>query len=352
MKNLTSRINHYVKNMLLLAACTLSASSCYTIWDNEDCGTIYQVRFKYDYNMAFADAFASQVHSVTLYAFDEEGKLVSMQQQQGETLSNGDFKMSLDVAPGNYQLVAWAGTVGSDKVILSELTEGVSTIDELKCRINRVEHTLLGEQVDSVGLLDHFWHGTVSMGIESNSVSRNSWNYEDVTVPLVKNSNTLRVILQQMSGEGLDKDDFVFSVTDNNGLMHHDNSLNAEDGELTYLPYYKASGSTNIDEGNGTDTKLNMVIAEMSMGRLMTVNHPVLTVRRADTGKVVFSIPLIDYMDMCRTVAQYDMPLQEYLDREDTYVMTFFLDANQSWINTQIIINDWIVRYNDITPEF
>lgn len=137
MKNLTSRINHYVKNMLLLAACTLSASSCYTIWDNEDCGTIYQVRFKYDYNMAFADAFASQVHSVTLYAFDEEGKLVSMQQQQGETLSNGDFKMSLDVAPGNYQLVAWAGTEGNDKITISELTEGVSTIDELTCRINR-----------------------------------------------------------------------------------------------------------------------------------------------------------------------------------------------------------------------
>lgn len=349
MKNLTSRINHSVKNLLLLAAWTLSASSCYTIWDNDDCGTVYQVHFKYDYNMAFADAFASQVHSVTLYAFDEEGKLVSQQQEQGEILSNGDFSMSLNVAPGNYQLVAWAGMAGNDKVTL---TEGVSSIDELKCRINRTGHTLLGEQVDSVGLLNPFWHGTVKMGLGTESASRNSWNYEDVTVPLVKNSNTLRIILQQMSGEGLDKDDFVFSVTDNNGLMHHDNSLNAEDGELTYLPYYKASGSTDINEGNEADTKLNMVIAEMSMGRLMADHHPVLTVRRADTGKVVFSIPLIDYMDMCRTVAQYDMPLQEYLDREDTYVMTFFLDANQSWINTQIIINDWIVRYNDITPEF
>lgn len=349
MKNLTSRINHYVKNMLLLAACTLSASSCYTIWDNEDCGTIYQVRFKYDYNMAFADAFASQVHSVTLYAFDEEGKLVSMQQQQGETLSNGDFKMSLDVAPGNYQLVAWAGTEGNDKISIPELTEGVSTIDELTCRINRTGHTVLGEQVDSVGLLNPFWHGTARIGIGgAEPVSRNTWNYEDVTVPLVKNSNTLRIILQQMSGEGLDKDDFVFSVTDSNGLMIHDNSLNTEDGELTYLPYYKASGSTDISEEEGTGKKLNLVIAEMSMGRLMADHKPLLIVRRADTGKVVFSIPIIKYMDMCRTVAQYDMPLQEFLDREDTYVMTFFLDANQSWINTQIIINDWIVRYNDI----
>lgn len=351
MKNLTSRINHYVKNMLLLAAWTLSASSCYTIWDNEDCGTVYQVHFKYDYNMAFADAFASQVHSVTLYAFDEEGKLVRQQKQQGEILSNEDFNMSLDVAPGNYQLLAWAGTEGNDKITIPELIEGISTIDELTCRINRTSYTLLGEQVDSVGLLNPFWHGMAKIAIGGTEpVSRNTWYYEDVVVPLVKNSNTLRIILQQMNGEGLNKDDFIFSVTNDNGLMNYDNSLDKKDGKLTYLPYYKVSGSTDIEVRNGVDKKLNMVIAEMSMGRLMADSNPALTVRKAGTGKVVFSIPLVKYMDMCRTVAQYDMPLQEFLDREDTYVMTFFLDSNQSWINTQIIINDWIVRYNDVTP--
>ena len=44
------------------------------------------------------------------------------------------------------------------------------------------------------------------------------------------------------------------------------------------------------------------------------------------------------------------MPLQEYLDREDTYSLTFFLDANHHWIDTQVIINDWVVRFSDLAP--
>lgn len=341
MENLISHINHAAKRWLLPVLCALLASSCETIWDNDDCGTVYRVKFRYDYNMLFTDAFASQVPSVTLYVFDEAGRLVGRQTQTGETLSDEDFSIPLDVAPGNYQLVAWAGTEGSEKVTIAE---DVASLDELKCRINRYEHQLRGEPVDSVGQLHPFWHGLAQAQVDTRPVTRNTWNYEEITVPLVKNSNTIRVILQQMNGEGLDKDDFIFTITDNNGLMHHDNCLNEEDGLLTYLPYHKASGTT----GDGEGAKLNLVVAEMSMGRLIEGHDATLTVRRADTGKTVFSIPLIDYMDMCRTVAQYDMPLQEYLDREDSFVMTFFLDAGQSWINTQIIINNWIVRFNDI----
>ena len=28
--------------------------------------------------------------------------------------------------------------------------------------------------------------------------------------------------------------------------------------------------------------------------------------------------------------------------------MTFFLDEKHKWINTRIIINDWVVRFNDM----
>lgn len=28
--------------------------------------------------------------------------------------------------------------------------------------------------------------------------------------------------------------------------------------------------------------------------------------------------------------------------------MTFFLDKDLEWLKTQIIINDWVVRFNDI----
>ena len=44
----------------------------------------------------------------------------------------------------------------------------------------------------------------------------------------------------------------------------------------------------------------------------------------------------------------HDMTQQEYLDRQDEYNMTFFLDENMKWINTSIIINDWVVRFNEM----
>jgi hypothetical protein len=41
-----------------------------------DCGVYYRIRFKYDYNIKFADAFANEVNSIALYVFDENDVLV------------------------------------------------------------------------------------------------------------------------------------------------------------------------------------------------------------------------------------------------------------------------------------
>ena len=46
--------------------------------------------------------------------------------------------------------------------------------------------------------------------------------------------------------------------------------------------------------------------------------------------------------------AGLDMTQQEYQHRQDEYNMTFFLDENMKWINTSIIINDWVVRFNEM----
>ena len=46
-----------------------------------------------------------------------------------------------------------------------------------------------------------------------------------MTVPLVKNTNTIRIILQQMDGVTVEVDKFEFTITDDNGLMNYDNKL-------------------------------------------------------------------------------------------------------------------------------
>ncbi len=42
---------------------------------------------------------------------------------------------------------------------------------------------------------------------------------------------------------------------------------------------------------------------------------------------------------------------QEFLDREDDYVMTFFLDENNKWINSYILIHSWRVVLNNVEIE-
>jgi len=42
---------------------------------------------------------------------------------------------------------------------------------------------------------------------------------------------------------------------------------------------------------------------------------------------------------------------QEFLDREDDYVMTFFLDEDNQWINSYILIHSWRVVPSNIEIE-
>lgn len=64
--------------MLAALACAPMLYACDgLIYDDEgDCTVNYRVKFRYDYNMKFADAFAREVNTVTLYLLDAEGRVV------------------------------------------------------------------------------------------------------------------------------------------------------------------------------------------------------------------------------------------------------------------------------------
>ena len=80
------------------------------IYEHEgDCLVSYRLKFRYDMNLKFADAFAHEVKSVRLYAFNMEGELVWQASEQGEVLASENYVMTLDLAPGKYRLVAWCG---------------------------------------------------------------------------------------------------------------------------------------------------------------------------------------------------------------------------------------------------
>lgn len=330
---------------VLLAVASLAAmTSCSAILDEEnvDCSVEYRVKFKYDMNMKFADAFAHEVKSVTLYAFDEDGKFVYQRTEQGDMLAEDGYSMPVEVEPGDYNLVTWGGLEGEESFAVPVLTEGASTIDELNCKMNR---QYMSRAANGSAYVDRdlspLFHGQVQKQSFGRAATQST-----ITIPLVKNTNNIRIVLQHLSGEAVDVSKFTFTIEDKNGLMNYDNSLK-DDEELTYYAWRTDSGTADMgSDGSRATTSVSVAIAELTVGRLVEENNPVLAITN-DKGEKVLAIPLIDYALMVKGFYNRKMSNQEYLDRQDEYNMTFFLDSNNRWLSSTIIINGWKIVNNE-----
>jgi len=110
-------------------------TSCSAIYEYEgDCDPKYRIVFRYDYNMKYADAFANEVTSVSLYAFDGSGKLVFQKSDQGSHLGSGDYTMEVDMEPGTYDLVAWCGLEDGKSFSVPLIQRGLTSKSDLTCR--------------------------------------------------------------------------------------------------------------------------------------------------------------------------------------------------------------------------
>lgn len=87
--------------------------------------------------------------------------------------------------------------------------------------------------------------------------------------------------------------------------------------------------------------KCSATVAEISVGRLMTHRNPVLNINRTSDSRTVVSVPIIDYCIMSKSYQKVPLESQDYLDRQDLYPMTFFLDERDEWIRSLICIGSW-----------
>ena len=129
--NLKSLICYVALGILLMSSGIVASCDSF----NEDLPECrLSVKFKYDYNMEFADAFHAQVDKVELYVFDKNGKYLFKQAEEGSALSTGNYLMEVELPVGQYQFMAWAGA--RDSYDITSLTPGVSTLTDLKLKLN------------------------------------------------------------------------------------------------------------------------------------------------------------------------------------------------------------------------
>ena len=345
MKRLSRITGLKIWTMLLLLAGTFSA--CNVLEEEvEDCA-LY-VRFKYDMNMLNADAFSTNVKSVTVFVF-KDGKFVFQKTEEGSLLEREGYRMRIDEIPfkqkHEYDYVTWAGLKDNPNFSVPILQPG-DTKDKLTCLLGRKHEARAGEPAWIQANLQALYHGMVNGADASRAAS--SVADDEILVSLTKNTNTVRVILQHYSAEPLNKDQFTFTITDKNGLMNYDNNL-LEDEQITYYAWDTRQGYFDKEGNTLQGGNLNMVVADLSVARLMVSEEPELVVTNNENGKQVLSFDLIEMARLIKGnyAAEpqfgYEMSDQEYLDREDTYTMVFLLDNGLRWTNSMLHINSWRV---------
>ena len=273
------------------------------------------VKFKYDYNMEFADAFHSQVDKVELYVFDKDGKFLFKQTEEGSTLGTGSYLMEVKLPVGQYQFMAWAGA--HDSYDITSLQAGVSSIADLKLQLKREETLIIDKE------LEPLWYG------EINNVDFTGTTDQTEVINLIKDTNKVRFVFQGSNEDswGGDVNAYTYEIIESNGYLAHDNSLLGDDN-LSFRPYH-------IEQKN-----LAAGIVELNTMRFLANRNARFVVTEKATGKKVFNINLTDFLVMTK-IEGHNMSAQEYLDRESEYKIVFFFADNDPWLVLQININGW-----------
>lgn len=321
---------------------TTSCNDGLGTFDGEgDCG-VY-ISFKYDYNIKFANAFANEVNSIALYVFDEEDTLIDqLTTTDKEALSDDKFEMVLQLDPGEYRLLAWGGLMNEESFdLLADAKIGKTKLQELQVKMRR-SYNDKGEAVVEKDLLP-LYHGSMEIVVDDVEGT-----YKH-TMSLMKDTNVVRILLNELSGHEADADDFIFEIEDSNGLYDWDNTL-LDDEQITYKAWYKESVSTDTETMSRAQESVGGAFAELTIGRIRADRSPILRIRSSETGEDIVRLPLAEYALMVKGQYNLGMSDQEYLDRVDEYNMTLFLNEGE-WVSTSILIHSWRVVINNTVLE-
>ena len=354
--NIMALIKNLAAEICAVLVCLLVLQSCSNNWlyeEEGDCSVHYRIKFRYDRNLKWADAFANEVSSVHLYAFDKSGLLVWQNEERIDPSTAADYSMSIELPAGDYRLLAWCGLRNDgergETFSVPEARVGETRIEQLQCALNR-SYDEAGAY--SAERLYRLFHGSLDVSFPSND---DGGSYEE-TMYLTKNTNHIRVILHHLSGEEVKESDFIFRLDDENGLMAHDNEL-MTDENINYRPWDIQPVEAGISKAdNRAISSVKGLAADFTVGRLIETHREkmMLTITTKE-GKPVASLPVIDYALMGKeyyeTEYKHPMDEREFLDRLDECVMTLFLDEDHNWISSVIQILSWRIVVDNVEIE-
>lgn len=306
--------------------------------DLPECPAQLNVKFQFNYTLDCGEAFAAQVHSVNVWAFDRDGKLVWSDSASGDILKEPDFMMETPLGEGTYDFVAWCGLEDNDDFSLATYTP--ASKEELEVTLNTIETNGFTESSSHFKAL---FHGMKS-GVE-HKVNPTAPSITTVTIPLIKDTNDIAIMLVNEDGTTLKESDFTVSFTYADSWLAWNNAIKAESPSVTYTPWSTLYGETNNGDADDENQPVrSSLLYEMSVSRLLVNGDAYLDVVRNTDGKRIIHIPLIDYFIYAKGNRFNQFSDQEYLDRRSDYSALFFIDNSFGWYTAAgIYICGWAV---------
>lgn len=340
---MNSKFNVGFRRLIPLALLAPALSACDSmIYDDlAPCESTHRLKFVYDYNMKYADAFPAEVKSVNVWVFDANDRLVWQTAQSGEELSRKDYSIDLPLSDGKYKVVSWCGLDNLNHFV-PDTQNPISPADlAMNLTLEDFADEVYSGKVSRQPLSGLYHNLTQEIEIKHDPAVAADRVFE---IKLVKDTNYIKILLQNLDGSSLRQEDFSFHITASNGRLLHDNTV-VKGEEFRHHPWMLTLGETSLPstKGDGTQTSVSSLLAEMTMSRLMTDGDHTLVVRRNSDGKDIIRIPLVDYLLLVKGNYR-QMSDQEYLDRQDEHTMTFFLDHSNNWYRSMgIYVNAWHV---------
>lgn len=367
--------NNWFKLVCFSAIALTTMSSCIKE-DMDDCPpAISKVALQFDntYNVKQADAFAAEVKNINVYAFDENGKFFDSYIESREKFETGHTMEITGLKDGKYTFVCLA----RDRQVMSRaeddemefsfasLTPGVSTIDDLTERMGKDN----GEEIKNDKEFAALYTAKTQVDFQRLNQKGNEGTVVTSTLSLMKCTKTYRIVLLPYENDQADfkPENFDVRIEGSSAWLDHKGEK-VKNEKITYLPY-NMERRANYD---GAHTEVNeepvdqALIYDLSSSRMFERQNDRRVVRDGDKNNYddkriiitdlrdkdnpieLFNHSLPWFLALCGEKVNQNWEDQEYLDREDHYVLMFYVSDKRDYnMITKVNVNGWNVNIKD-----
>lgn len=367
--------NNWFKLVCFSAIALTTMSSCIKE-DMDDCPPAISkvaLQFDYTYNVKQADAFAAEVKNINVYAFDENGKFFDSYIESREKFETGHTMEITGLKDGKYTFVCLA----RDRQVMSRaeddemefsfasLTPGVSTIDDLTERMGKDN----GEEIKNDKEFAALYTAKTQVDFQRLNQNGNEGTVVTSTLSLMKCTKTYRIVLLPYENDQADfkPENFDVRIEGSAAWLDHKGEK-VKNEKITYLPY-NMERRANYD---GAHTEVNeepvdqALIYDLSSSRMFErqndrravrdgdeINYDdkriiITDLRDKDNPIELFNHSLPWFLALCGEKVNPNWDDQEYLDREDHYVLMFYVSDKRDYnMITKVNVNGWNVNIKD-----